>query len=163
MKLTIRWKLMASYLLLVLVIGGVLYGYLSHTLGNYLVAEIREGLLSEGRLARLVATREIRDMRRDAPAAASAMAREIRSRVTVISSRGEVLGDSEVKPAELKALENHLNRPEVQEALHKGQGDAIRYSATLRVPMLYVAFPFTSAGGDRGFLRLALPLPALEK
>ncbi len=67
-----RWKLMASHLLLVLIIGGVLYVYLNHTLGNYLVAEIREGLLSEGRLARLTAAREISEMRRDAPTAALA-------------------------------------------------------------------------------------------
>ena len=163
MKLTIRWKLMASYLFLVLVMGGVLYVYLSHTLGDYLVAEIREGLLSEARLARLTAVKEIGMMRRDAPVVATAIARESRSRVTVISLRGEVLGDSEVGPGEIRGLENHLSRPEVQDALKQGQGSAIRYSATLRTPMLYVAYPFTSAGKEAGILRLALPLSALEK
>ena len=163
MKLTIRWKLMASYLLLVLVMGGVLYAYLSHTLGDYQVAEIREGLLSEARLARLTVVKEIVTMRRDAPVAAAAIARETRSRVTIISLRGEVLGDSEVRPEELKELENHSNRPEVQAALKKGEGSAIRYSATLRTSMLYVAYPFTSAGKEEGILRLALPLSALEK
>jgi two-component system phosphate regulon sensor histidine kinase PhoR len=163
MKVNIRWKLMASHLLLVLIIGGVLYLYLNHTLGNYLVAEIREGLLSEGRLARLTAAREISEMRRDAPTAALAIARETRARVTIVSRQGEVLGDSDVQPRELGELENHLDRPEIQDALHRGQGDAIRYSATLRTPMLYVAFPFAPGGGEAGILRLALPLSVLEK
>jgi len=76
--------------------------------------------------------------------------------------QGEVLGDSEVKPGELRELENHLNRPEVQQALKSGQGDAIRYSSTLQTPMLYVAFPFPPPG-EEGILRLALPLAALKK
>ena len=163
MKLDIRWKLLVSHLLVALVMGGVLYGYLSHTLEKNLVEEARTGLLSEARLARLTAAREIGDMRRDAPATATAIARETRARVTFISLQGEVLGESDVKPGELKELENHLNRPEVQEALRNGQGSSIRYSATLHTPMLYVAFPFHAAGGEGGVLRLALPLSAQQK
>jgi len=162
MTLNIRWKLMGSYLLLALVMGGVVYGYLSRTLEEYLVAETREGLISEARLARLTAAKEIGQMRRDATAVAAAIAAETRARVTIISMQGEVLGDSEVKPGELRELENHLNRPEVQQALKSGQGDAIRYSSTLQTPMLYVAFPFHPPG-EEGILRLALPLAALKK
>ena len=44
MKITFRWKLMGSYLCLVLLMGGVLYGYLNHTLGNYLLTEIKDNL-----------------------------------------------------------------------------------------------------------------------
>jgi two-component system phosphate regulon sensor histidine kinase PhoR len=163
MKFTIRWKLMASYLLLVLVMGGVLYAYLFHTLGKYLVDETREGLLSEARLARIAAREEIGEMRRDAPAVAAAIASATRARVTIIALTGEVLGDSEVPRHELRELENHLHRPEIQDALKKGQGDSLRYSATLRFPMLYVAYPFTTSGKEGGILRLALPLTTLEK
>jgi two-component system, OmpR family, phosphate regulon sensor histidine kinase PhoR len=163
MKFTIRWKLMASYLLLVLVMGGVLYAYLFHTLGKYLVDETREGLLSEARLARITAREEIGDMRRDAPAVATAIAGATRARVTIIALTGEVVGDSEVSPRELRDLENHLHRPEVQDALKKKEGDSIRYSATLRYPMLYVAYPFTTTGKEGGIIRLSLPLTVLEK
>lgn len=163
MRVNIRWKLMGSYLLLVLVMGGAIYGYLNHALENYLGAEIRENLLSEGRLATLMAGKEIGELRRDAPAIAATIARESRARVTIISRRGEVLGDSEVRPEDLPGLENHLDRPEVRQALQNGQGSAIRYSATLRTPMLYVAFPFQPAGKEGGVLRLALPLATVEK
>lgn len=162
MKLAIRWKLLCSHLLVALVMGAGLYGYLSHTLEKYLIEETRAGLLSETRLARLTATREVGDMRRDAPQAAVAIARETRARVTFISPQGEVLGDSEVKPDTLKELENHLHRPEVQQALHSGEGSSVRYSSTLQTPMLYVALPL-QPGGAGGFLRLALPLSALQR
>ena len=163
MKPTMRWKLLASHLIVAFVMGGVLYIWLSAKLGEYMTEETRAGLLSEARLARLTAVREIADLRRDAPAMANAVARETRARVTFISLRGEVLGDSEVRTAELKDLDNHLGRPEVQAALKSGQGSAIRHSATLKTPMLYVALPFKDSLGEGGVLRLALPLSALEK
>jgi len=163
MKLTMRWKLLMSHLLVVIVMGGVLYGWLSTRLGDYMVEETRAGLLGEARLARLTSTREIRDLRRDAPAMATAIARETRARVTFISLDGEVVGDSDVGPGELKEMENHRDRPEVQQALKSGEGSAVRHSATLRTPMLYVAFPFQCAAGERGVLRLALPLSTLQK
>jgi two-component system phosphate regulon sensor histidine kinase PhoR len=163
MKLRYRWKLLGSYLLVIIVMAGTLYGSLSHTLARYQTEEARAALLGEARLSRLTAVREIRDMRRDAPVLAGAIAREINARVTVISTQGEVLGDSEVKQGELGELENHLDRPEVQAALQAGEGSSIRYSATLQIPMLYVAFPFQSASGEKGILRLALPLATLKQ
>ena len=163
MKFTMRWKLLGSHLLVALVMGCVLYGWLSGTLDKYMLEETKAGLLSEARLARLTSAREIGDIRRDAPAMAEALARESRSRVTFISLKGEVLGDSNVRMADLKELENHLNRPEVQQALKSGQGSSVRYSATLQTPMLYVAFPFRAADGENGILRLALPLSALQQ
>ena len=163
MKLTMRKKLLLSHLLLVFVMGGILYGWLSTRLGEFMVEETRAGLLGEARLARLTSAREIRVLRRDAPAMATAIGRETRARVTFISVKGEVLGDSDVSPAELKELENHLGRPEVQQALKSGQGSSIRYSATLMTTMLYVALPFHDSGGEDGVLRLALPLSSLQK
>jgi two-component system, OmpR family, phosphate regulon sensor histidine kinase PhoR len=162
-RLRIRWKLLGSYLLLIVVMTGTLYAYLTHTLERYQTETARAGLTGEARLARLTAMREVRDMRRDAPDLASAIASEINARVTFISPQGEVLGDSDVKPDDLKELENHLNRPEVQAALNLGEGSSIRYSSTVQTHMLYVAFPFRSATGESGILRLALPLSTLKQ
>ncbi|KAF0219979.1 MAG: two-component system OmpR family phosphate regulon sensor histidine kinase [Geobacteraceae bacterium] len=163
MRFKIRWKLMCSYALLVLLMGVSLYGYLNHVLQHNLVTEIRENLLNEARLARLIATKEIRKMGEDAPTVASAIAKETKTRVTIISSTGDVKADSEIEPTGLKELDNHLNRPEVQKAMQNGQGDSIRYSSTLQYPMLYVAFPFKAVSQEAGFLRLAIPLSTLEK
>jgi two-component system, OmpR family, phosphate regulon sensor histidine kinase PhoR len=162
MKVSFRSKLMGSYLLLMLIIGGTVYGYLNYALTGSLVASIRDNLRNEANLAALMAGREISDLHQDAPRAAAAIGRAVASRVTIIAPSGEVVGDSEVKAADLPTLENHLNRPEVQEALKAGQGSAIRYSATLRTDMLYVAVPFARERAT-AVVRLALPLAALNR
>jgi two-component system, OmpR family, phosphate regulon sensor histidine kinase PhoR len=159
MKGKVRTKLMGSYLALVLLMGAGLYGYLSLTLEDDLVAATREHLKDEARIAALMAAKEIRDPRADAPALTRAIAQAVRARVTVIASNGEVTGDSEVSGPELAGLENHLERPEVRQALQKGIGSAVRYSATLRTDMMYLAVPF----GSGGVVRLALPLSEVEK
>jgi two-component system phosphate regulon sensor histidine kinase PhoR len=140
-----------------------LYASLNHTLEDYLVAGIKENLLSEARLAALMVTKETRNLRQDAPVAASAISREIKARVTIIALNGEVAGDSQVRPEDLKGLDNHLHRPEVEAAVKTGVGSSIRYSSTLRTHMLYIAVPFSARGGETGVLRLALPLAAVDK
>jgi two-component system, OmpR family, phosphate regulon sensor histidine kinase PhoR len=159
MKGTVRTKLMGSYLLLVLLLGAGLYGYLSITLEDDLVSGIRAHLQDEARVAALMATKEIRDPHRDAPALTRSLAQALRARVTVISHDGEVTGDSEVSGPELARLENHAERPEVKQALLGATGSAIRYSATLHTDMLYLAVPF----GAGGVVRLALPLSEVDK
>lgn len=158
MKGSFRWKLMASYLLLVLLLGAGLYGYLSHFLENSMTSATREHLRDEARIASLMASKDIGDPGRDARSLTAALSRAMRARVTVIGSDGVVAADSELSQAELARLENHGHRPEVQQALRHGTGSAIRYSSTLRTDMLYVAAPF---GG--GVIRLALPLSELEQ
>ena len=159
MKGTVRTKLMGSYLLLVLLLGAGLYGYLSISLEDDLVSGIRAHLKDEARVAALMAAKGIRDPHRDAPALTRSLAQALRARVTLISREGEVTGDSEVSGPELLRLENHAERPEVKQALRGGTGSAIRYSATLHTDMMYLAVPF----GEGGVVRLALPLSEVEK
>lgn len=58
-------------------------------------------------------------------------------RTTVISPSGVVLYDSFVD--DYKAMENHINRPEVQKALYLEKGSSIRRSATTRQDFYYYA------------------------
>lgn len=58
-------------------------------------------------------------------------------RITVICSDGEVIYDSQ---AELKTMENHGNRSEIQEAEQNGEGYAVRESDTLGRAMYYYAY-----------------------
>ena len=163
MRFTMRGKLMGSYLVIILVMGATLFAYLNQTLERYMVGSIRENLQGEARLAALMASREIHALREDAPRVAGDLGRTIRARATIMTGDGEVVGDSELKREDLAGLENHRTRPEVQAALQSGSGDTIRYSATLRTDMLYVALPFTCDSGDKGVIRLALPLSAVAK
>ena len=58
------------------------------------------------------------------------------SRITYMDETGTVLFDNEADPSE---MENHENREEVQEALSKGRGSAVRMSDTLSKNTVYYA------------------------
>ena len=58
------------------------------------------------------------------------------NRITWIDSMGRVLYDS---AADAGAMENHLEREEIQSALATGKGSSSRYSDTLSTQTLYVA------------------------
>ena len=58
------------------------------------------------------------------------------SRITYMDETGTVLFDNEADPSE---MENHENREEVQEALLKGRGSAVRMSDTLSQNTVYYA------------------------
>jgi two-component system phosphate regulon sensor histidine kinase PhoR len=92
---------------------------------------------------------------------AARVAGSTESRVSLIATDGRVLGDSEVDVAELGQLENHRERPEVRTALAGGTGRALRTSASVSAPLLYVAVPVREGGRVVGVLRLALPLSAV--
>ena len=163
MKLAIRWKLMGSYLFLLLLVVGTIYGYLGPNLERLLIDGIRDNLRSEAGLAALMAGREIHDLGNDAPVVAAQISPRIRARVTFMTAGGDVVGDSEVSSNDLTRLENHRERPEVREALQDGFGSAIRYSTTVRTQMLYVAVPGNTVAGEPMVIRLALPLSAVDQ
>ena len=74
-------------------------------------------------------------------------------RLTVISPSGEVLADSWTD-----SLEDHSNRPEVEEALAETWGEAVRYSDTIGADLIYVAKVFSN--GTVG--RAAMPLSSVN-
>ena len=79
---------------------------------------------------------------------------QIDARVTIIDKRGKVLFESRF---DKDRMENHLLRPEVQDALRKGWGESLRYSSTLHQDLLYVA----KRSGDL-IVRLAYPLAQIK-
>ncbi|MBC7236607.1 MAG: PAS domain-containing protein [Chloroflexi bacterium] len=84
----------------------------------------------------------------------------LQARVTVIASDGRVLADSHSDPQE---MDNHLYRPEVQQALTFGHGSSVRYSRTLQEELLYVAVSVAGDAGQRAIVRLALPLADIRR
>lgn len=59
------------------------------------------------------------------------------TRLTIIDKDGSVLADSDLDSVD--ALENHLERKEVKDALREGSGYATRYSQSMEKHLLYVA------------------------
>ena len=69
-------------------------------------------------------------------------------RLTLIGSDGQVLYDNE---ADSVAMGNHASRPEIQEAMRDGEGEAVRNSETLSQSTFYYAIRL----GDGSILRLS--------
>ncbi|WP_239255218.1 two-component system histidine kinase PnpS [Listeria ilorinensis] len=87
---------------------------------------------------------------------------DIDIRITVIDENGKVVADTKEDPA---TMENHLDRPEVQDVLVKGDdvGSATRNSESVGYSMLYVAVPIKQDGQTDGVLRVSISLESVEK
>lgn len=89
-------------------------------------------------------------------------------RITLIDAQGRVIDDSEVPLDKLPSVENHLQRPEIQQALKSGNGVDTRHSTTVGKEFMYVAKLIKGeaklGGGlrDMQFIRLSLHLEDLE-
>jgi len=80
------------------------------------------------------------------------------ARVTVIAADGAVLADSAEDP---RKMENHANRPEIQDARARGEGRAVRFSHTVKRELVYLARRYPAPGGVV-VVRLALPLAEID-
>ena len=78
------------------------------------------------------------------------------SRVTLILSDGRVIGDSDVDTQNINDLDNHINRPEVQDAFLKGKGWSIRYSDTVKQQQMYYAI-LDNNDVSPNVIRIAVP------
>jgi two-component system, OmpR family, phosphate regulon sensor histidine kinase PhoR len=76
-------------------------------------------------------------------------------RVTVITSDGKVVADSQHDP---QSSENPDNRPEIREVLKTGEGRFIRHSDTLNRDVLYYVVRQNIPGGPPAALCFSLPL-----
>lgn len=81
--------------------------------------------------------------------------RIVNARVTIIDSNGRVIADSDVAKDQITQMDNHLSRPEIQQARETGIGQSYRMSDTVHRKIFYTAFPIKFQGKLSGFLRLA--------
>lgn len=86
-------------------------------------------------------------------------AADLECRITDIAPDGHVRHDTDLLPADVPAMENHAERPEVREAIALGTGSSQRVSPTEQKPMLYVARRLP----DGGVLRLAIAQARLRQ
>jgi two-component system, OmpR family, phosphate regulon sensor histidine kinase PhoR len=89
-------------------------------------------------------------------------------RITLIDATGTVLTDSDVPFSQLPRIENHLQRPEIQEALHKKIGWNTRHSTTVGREMLYMAKaveipPIPGVLQNLKFIRVSVPLENVQR
>ena len=141
-------KVFVSYVILVLLTLAVLDFFLTPKIRDILTQNIEDRMIGT---AKAVALMPGKDIEHRVPEIAGKMG----MRVTLIDPAGRVVADSE---ADANSMENHLSRPEVQQAISQGQGRATRFSTTLQENMLYVALTLKENNAVTGYLRLAHPL-----
>lgn len=81
------------------------------------------------------------------------------TRITAIFPSGLVAGDSREEP---RNMENHADRPEIQQALAGAVGQSTRLSPTIRETMMYVAMPVRQGEHVIGVMRAAVSLRGVE-
>ncbi len=82
------------------------------------------------------------------------------ARVTIIESDGTVMGDSDTDSS---LMENHADRPEIQQAAVSGSGTSLRKSDTLQEEFLYVARKVRDDSNRGGYVRLAVTVSSIDR
>jgi two-component system phosphate regulon sensor histidine kinase PhoR len=85
------------------------------------------------------------------------------TRFTLLAADGSVIADSErVSLAEVLAMDNHRDRPEIVRARARGTGEATHISHTFGTPHRYSALRLDVADEPVGFIRASLAVAAID-
>jgi len=147
-KRNLFYKIFFSYLVIICLSFFILNLFMQDEIKKILTRKIEAELMSYAQLIDLSSPKKISDQLEQ-------IAKISNSRVSLIDARGKVFADSE---KEITQLDNHLNRPEVQEARLRGKGKSIRFSNSIGMDMLYVAVTIKDGSETTGYVRLARPL-----
>ena len=148
MKKNLFYKIFFSYLVIICISFFLLDMFMRNEIKEILTSKIETELFSYAQLIDLSSPRKTSNQLEQ-------VAKISNSRVTLIDAQGKVFADSE---KDIANLENHFNRPEVQEARLRGTGKSVRFSNSLGIDMLYVAVTIKDGARTTGYVRLARPL-----
>jgi len=162
--LKIRWKLMATYLILVALVLLTTTLLLKNIIGKYIYETTVDKLKREALIVKnyLESELTIREFSYSLDPIVDKLSEKLDVRITVVNKDGTVLADSDVSETALLTMEKHDRRPEIKEALTKQFGQSRRYSTTLKSEMLYIAYPLIGGKNPIGVVRLAIPLKEIH-
>jgi two-component system phosphate regulon sensor histidine kinase PhoR len=147
----IQQKIMGALAALVFLVVGLSAVLAEQRLRERRIDELVESLEARTQLVAAMAGRL--DIPSEPNAAILEFARDAgrasHARVTLISLDGLVLADSALSLDEVRALDDHSNRPEFAEALTRGFGLSQRRSGTLKRELLYSAVPVSARAKTR--------------
>ena len=170
MTLSIRWKITIGALL-VLACGLLIARELAvrsldqeKIVQSGLILEARASLVAYGLQPFLMQPEALSPTPQLQTAVRDLSARAL-ARITVITLDGRVLADSAVSEHLLGTLENHLTRPEIQQAVATGRGTDLRTSHTTGERTLYLAIRLhgLNEAMPAVFLRLGLPMTTFDR
>ena len=154
-RVTIYWQLFLAFGLLIVLPLGVLGGFVGTWVEEQALAQIEDRLRSKA----ILLQEFVRGHEADKLQSQIAELHEkIDTRITLIAADGHVVAESTKDPSD---LDNHGQRPEVEDARVTGFGAATRYSATTQKTMMYVALRTTDSPRIE-FVRVALPVSDIQ-
>ncbi len=164
----IRRRLIIYYLAVIAVIVILMGAFFIFFLNYFYMETLRESLYNQARLASVLIEEMLeRDAGYDEiDTLAKDLGKELGVRLTIVDADGTVLADTNQDPL---LMENHINRPEIIEAMETYKGIATRYSVTLDEEMYYLAIPINTVAPTgtqpetRAIIRLAIPLAAIKE
>jgi two-component system, OmpR family, phosphate regulon sensor histidine kinase PhoR len=159
---SIRWRIAIPFVFLIVLLMTAVGIYLSNIVRQTYQNDLKNQLISEAIIARDNLVNEFGDGQSDLVLddQAQKWASLINARVTLIAADGTVIGESH---DDRTRMDNHANRPEILQAASDGNGVSIRFSHTEGYDTLYVAVPVENNGARVGYIRLSLPLEAIQK
>ncbi len=148
MKIRLFTKLLIAFIATGILVAAAAEFLIERQLKKGLIRWIEDEMTAEASLIALMPMEEIAKH-------AVELAERSRSRLTLIDAMGRVTTDTDRRDAD---RESHLNRSEIQEARLKGKGASVRYSHSLKMDMLYVAFLLGDQKQPKGYIRLSRSL-----
>jgi len=145
----LKTRALICYLLITIILISGLEVYLSLFLKRYYISRLKEELFIQAELVK-----DLLPEKKELDTFCKRYKEITGARITVIDPAGRVLGDSE--QSALK-MENHLDRPEIKEAMFSGRGSSVRFSNTIKKDFLYVALLYKGL-----FIRLSRPLDTVN-
>jgi two-component system phosphate regulon sensor histidine kinase PhoR len=147
------WKPFIYFSLLIIlssVIGGATAIHWQHEqLVHQLEMRLRDTAISlQNPAEETLAHQDFNDFQRVIKTIAS----QINTRITLVGKQGRVFADSHKDPQQ---LDNHADRSEIIAALKTGNGSSRRFSNSLGIEMLYIAYRIEHQGKPVGCVRVA--------
>jgi len=154
------WRIYPSYLILTLLVLAAVIWFTAFSWRNFFLERTEANLNAR---AQLIESMFINSIQASDIKSVDRLCKEIsgssETRITIILKNGKVIGDSIKDPA---IMDNHANRPEVQNALHGKIGSFIRYSGTVRKKMMYVARPLIINKEIKSVLRISISIASID-
>ncbi len=162
---SLKFKLILSYVLVIIFTFGLFAFFLDKNLEENSLRDLKSSLINQAQLiGDQLSYKPINQIEISAlETLVKDLSSKIKSRITIVDTKGQVLADSQKTLKDIPDMENHASRPEIKSALAGFAGEEIRYSSTLKINMLYVAVPIKAREGITGVIRLALSLANVEK
>ncbi|MGW8143097.1 MAG: ATP-binding protein [Anaerolineales bacterium] len=162
MSIHLRWRIALPYIFLILFIMTMTAVYLAYSFQQQSLEELGEKIAVDAALlADFLSSYdgEFDISNNELDALAKTWAKILDARITIIAPDGVVVGESQ---ADRFSMDNHLNRPEVQQALAEGMGRSVRYSRTEGKEFMYTAVPVYVNNQIRSFVRIAITTEQIQ-